>query len=392
MNTISNTSKNTPPRDVEPYFASIRDIPLLNREEERCLFDSIIEKREVWYDETFRVDRLRQDALELYRDIKSGSLDYRKHLEFGKTEGEAVSKRLACNLKTMISIVEQLHTCSNATDRIRLEKKLSLLALEIRFKDPIMMQLCQNHLRITPAPALSNALDDFIKVRNKIMVANLRLVISLAKKRENPGSLQDYIQAGNAGLMRAIERFEPSKRVKFSTYATPWIKQGIQREIESQGRTIREPTHLSEVKKEIQRAQTALQAAQLPDSDAYTIHRWLKEHPIKRRKLPSAELIEHVLLPRQQVKLAPSIEPTKTETRDTNELFGIPLATVERYINLLDSRTAAVIKCRFGFGARDAETLVELGKRLGISKERVRQIQEVGLRKLKEMLAESHSG
>lgn len=389
MNAITNTSNNTSPGDLEPYLTSIRDIPLLSREDERLLFDSITKKREAWYEEAFRIDPIRRGALALYAGIESGALDPRKHLEYGQTEGDAVFKRLRLNLKTMLSLAERLECSERATDRISLEKKLSLLALEVRFKDPIMAELCKEHLRTRPS--LSSTFDDLIKVRNKIMIANLRLVISLAKKRRTPGSLHDHIQAGNAGLIRAIERFEPSKKVKFSTYATPWIKQGMQREIESQRATIREPSHLHQVNKEVERAQTALKSAQLPDTDAATIHAWLKTNPIPQRKLPSVELIEHVLKPRQQVTLTPWVEPMTTEKETETELFGIPLAAIQGYVNSLDQRTRTVIECRFGLGGRDAETLEDIGKRFGISKERVRQIQEEGKRKLKAMMTEPFS-
>ena len=391
MNAITNTLSNTSPGDLQPYLTSIRDVPLLSREEEKILFDSIIQKREAWYEEVFRIDATRRGALALYAGIESGALDPRKHLEYGQTEGDEVLKRLGYNLKTMLSLAQRLESSERATDRIRIEKKLSLLALEVRFKDPILMELCKDQLKTTSIPSLSEAIEDLIKVRNKITVANLRLAISLAKKRGFLGDLDDYIQAGNAGLIRAIERFEPTKKVKFSTYATPWIKQGIQREIESQGRTIREPTHLHEVKKEIERAQQALQSAQLPDTDASTIYAWLKTHRVPKRKLPSVKLIEHLLKPRRQVALTPWIEPSTNEKKTEDELFGIPLANIQGYVASLDERTRTVIECRFGLGARDPETLEEIGSRLGISKERVRQIQEEGKRKLKAMMSESFS-
>jgi RNA polymerase sigma factor (sigma-70 family) len=89
--------------------------------------------------------------------------------------------------------------------------------------------------------------------------------------------------------------------------------------------------------------------------------------------------------------LAPWAEPTTNEKKTEDELFGIPLANIQGYVASLDERTRTVIECRFGLGARDSETLEEIGSRLGISKERVRQIQEEGKRKLKAMMSKSFS-
>ena len=90
MNAITNTLSNTSPGDLQPYLTSIRDVPLLSREEEKLLFDSIIQKREAWYEEVFRIDATRRGALALYAGIESGALDPRKHLEYGQTEDNKV--------------------------------------------------------------------------------------------------------------------------------------------------------------------------------------------------------------------------------------------------------------------------------------------------------------
>ena len=228
--------------------------------------------------------------------------------------------------------------------------------------------------RLAEAIARGDAL-----ARDHMVRANLRLVVNIARGYANRGlPLPDLIEEGNLGLLRAVEGFDPTMGTRFSTYASYWIKQSIKRALINSGKTIRIPAYMVELLSKWRRA-----TARLNDSLGRTptpeeVARMLG---LARKKLPIIKKAIHVH------QAAPQTEQPEGWSlgeliRDDNAkcpaellLDEDTLRHVLRRIDQLDTRAATIIKLRFGLGGGEPMTLKEIGSVLGLTRERVRQIE-----------------
>ncbi len=228
--------------------------------------------------------------------------------------------------------------------------------------------------------------------REQMIKANLRLVVKIARDYESYGlPLLDLINEGNIGLMKAVDRFDPKKGAKLSTYASWWIKQSIRRAISDQSKTIRLPVHVGDKLLHIRRAETRFQEefGRLPTDEELSGELGLAAKRIAQYRQASI---------RPTSLDAPIGEDSNTVAEIVaDEKTGTPLqalaektdtALIHEVLPTLDAREQEILRQRFGLDGNDEKTLEELGEKFGVTRERIRQIQELALTKLRRKIEE----
>jgi len=224
--------------------------------------------------------------------------------------------------------------------------------------------------------------------RNEFIEANLRLVVKIANRYRNRHvSLSDLIQEGNLGLLRAVEKFDWQRGFKFSSYATWWIHQAIIRALAEKGRLIKVPIYFTERIRRVDRAMQSLsrELEKEPSLAELAESLGLDESEVTNLILTSREPVslEAGLGDLEDISLADVLEDARVEQADETLKKTSLVDELEEALKTLSPREEQVLRLRFGLGKDQDHTLEEIGAQFGVSRERVRQIEQKGLRKLR---------
>ena len=230
------------------------------------------------------------------------------------------------------------------------------------------------------------------RAREEMIKANLRLVVKIAREYEDYGvPLLDLINEGNIGLMKAVERFDPAKGAKLSTYAAWWIKQAIRRALSNQSKTIRLPVHVGDKLVHMRRA-------------AVRLHEELGREPTDEELAKALETTAARINELRNAGARPSSLDAPIGGDDDSNPFGDIIgdekadtpyeqledktntALVRELVEKLPEREATILRYRFGLDGDDERTLEEVGAKFGVTRERIRQLQNIALTKLKKMI------
>ncbi len=312
---------------------------------------------------------------ELRTDLTEQGIDLVGSADEGPTETEAEKKAAVPRAKKSSAAVEEV-----ATDA-------SVDSLRLYLRSIGRVDLLTAEQEVELAKRIERG-DDAAK--QHMVEANLRLVVSIAKNHVGRGlTLLDLIQEGSLGLIRAVEKFDYRRGYKFSTYATWWIRQAVSRAVADKARTIRIPVHMVERLNTITNMERQL---------VQKLGREPEPHEIASElKWPVAEVRELMRFSQQPVSLEKSVgdqedselidlvEDKTAESPDEAAAESIQRETVWRALSMLSDRDRKVIEMRYGLDGRKPATLDEVAQELGLTRERVRQIEHSSLKQLKRL-------
>jgi len=401
---------------VRIYMREMGAVPLLKREQEITYARNIEEAKAALRQLTLTSPFAVREVLRIVDRVKQGKASLRELIEEAEEtvqleENTSYSDEAVARLEKLkrrkpegaYKLLKDVNLSANIIRRIvrRIIRVENLLEREEHKKGPkraeraklrvkrILRRLAINRLDLKELARAVKVHDyNMWESKQRLIEANLRLVVSIAKRYINLGlKFSDLIQEGNIGLMKAVDKFDYKKGYKFSTYATWWIRQAITRSIADHGRTIRIPVHMIETINRL--LQTSRQLLKELGREPYP------EEIAERMDIPIAKVRRILRLMKQTLSLETPIgDDEESSLGDFIEDEKSPSpsdAAIEKdlsdqtnmVLESLTPREEKVLRMRFGIGERQDYTLEEVGKVLGVTRERVRQIEAKAIRRLR---------
>ncbi|HJT24207.1 MAG TPA: sigma-70 family RNA polymerase sigma factor, partial [bacterium] len=275
------------------------------------------------------------------------------------------------------------------TAESKLYERVTTDSLKLYFREISRVKLLTAEEEVSLAQRIEKG---DLKAKQALIAANLRLVIKVAKRYMNQGlSFQDLIEEGNLGLIKASEKFSWRRGFKFSTYATWWIRQAITRSLSNQSRTVRVPVHVSEDINRFERISRELTRKLGRDPSLIELSKaaklkFEKIHKLQRLAQRNISLEVPVGDESNSKSIADFIEDKSVASPAQNVFGQLRSEKLKRLIATLSDKEQKVILMRFGFDQDQPKTLEQTGSLLGVTRERIRQIEEKALHKIRSLM------
>ncbi len=414
----------SPGASAEPlvaYFADIAHIPTLSREEQMLAAKELEEATRLFQEALYQIPWIAQEVVARWRRRRNTGLATRKLSEaFGDGEAEAGEKldRALARVERALGRRPTLTgvACERADARVARDLYEAQLSLELqrrlfarlRERRGLLVVASLQRARSQraelerevglPAAAFEARMDEveraheaMMERKNRFVWHNLKLVVSVAKDFRGSGfAFSDLIQEGNAGLIRAVEKFDWRRGHKFSTYAVWWIRQALIRAIQNHSRTIRLPSHQHDALRAYAQARGRLRLEHEGEPTSTEIAEAMGITPAEAEEL--AALAPEMMSLDAEVSGRDSLRPRRLEEVLSDPDAPSALDEIERArladqarqgLSRLDDRERSILTWRFGLDGGDEHTLQEIGERLGLSRERARQLESRALAKLR---------
>jgi RNA polymerase primary sigma factor len=314
----------------------------------------------------------------------------------GTGESMGLKKRLKAKIKFSRRIIAPLIPIIEKKEKAFYESKsperITTDSLKLYFREISRVKLLTADEEVILAKRIEK---NDLKAKQALIAANLRLVIKVAKRYMNQGlSFQDLIEEGNLGLIKASEKFSWRRGFKFSTYATWWIRQAITRALSNQSRTVRVPVHVSEDINRFERISRDLTRKLGRDPSLVELSKagklkFEKIHKLQRLAQRNISLEVPVGDESNSKSIADFIEDKSVTSPAQNVFDQLRTEKLKKLICTLNDKEQKVILMRFGFDQDQPKTLEQTGTLLGVTRERIRQIEEKALQKIRSLMKSS---